>query len=83
MLDGSADGDAFVGRIGRTDEVDEEEHARTDVEDLRAAPAPRDESKDAGNETDREMKPVFMKGLFRYLSSPPRTIEFARAEFGV
>ena len=43
--------------------MDEDEHARTDVEDLRSAP--KEESKDTGNETDREMKPVFMKGLFR------------------
>ena len=56
----------IAGRIGRTDEVDEDEHARTDVEDLRSAP--KEESKDAGNETDREMKPVFMKGLFRCTS---------------
>lgn len=55
----------MVGRIGRTDEVEEEEeeHARTDVEDLRSAN--KEDNKDTGNETDREMKPVFMKGLFR------------------
>ena len=54
-------------------EVDEDEHARTDVEDLRSAP--KEESKDTGNETDREMKPVFMKGLFRCVHFPhPRSI---------
>jgi len=52
----------FGGRIGRTDEEEGEEHeteregeavrgAVTDVEDMRDA-------------ADKEMKPVFMKGLF-------------------
>ncbi|VDB92009.1 unnamed protein product, partial [Peniophora sp. CBMAI 1063] len=67
-----------MGRIGRTDEVDEEEHARTDVEDLRSAP--KEENKDAGNETDREMKPVFMKGLFSVATTTTKPAGVIKAD---
>ncbi|KZV66106.1 Pkinase-domain-containing protein [Peniophora sp. CONT] len=67
-----------LGRIGRTDEVDEEEHARTDVEDLRSAP--KEDNKDTGNETDREMKPVFMKGLFSVATTTTKPAGVIKAD---